>query len=429
MAMLTKRKTRIAVALCWEMRGQIEGVVRYAYHAGWSVHVVNPMHSQELRRWRPDGIVCQLHEASHELVDAVKSAAVPTVDLYNFIPSLQAVRVRVDADAAGRLAAEHFLQRRFRRLVHVGRRDWPSDNNYVAGFENCAQAEGADLLNVMIDDPPMVRKYNIWDRHFGRLGERYPKFIDDLAGKLMKDQRLPVGVFSQNALVGVDLVDALLARGARIPEQVAILTLWERPHENELAAVPLSYVQDDYVTQGYRAAETLDQMMQGKPVSPVQWIPPLPVVTLESTDTLAMTHLPTAMAMKQLREHAFDPGFAPKLAAERLGVAIRTMERWFDHHVGMSPANYLEIRRADRAVHLLNHTHLSFIQVAQMSGFSDRRQMNRALWRLHKCSPSDLRSAAQKKTWNKEMRDQTERKIRMKKRRHAQGKPRNRSPA
>ncbi len=403
------RRKRIAVALSWEMRGQTEGIVRYAHQAGWSLRFLGPMDGNEIRAWKPDGIVSQLYHIHKDLVDAIQSSGAPVVDLYEFVPALHAPRVRVDATAAGRAAAEHFLERRFRRLVHVGRRDWPADNNYLLGFDAGAKAEGVDVLHVMVDDPVMMKKYNIWDRHFGLTGDRYPQFIRDLVAELTRAGKPPVGVFSQNTLLALDVVDEVLNRGFHIPEQVALLTLWERPDENELAHVPLSYIRDDYKTQGYRAAETLDLLLQGTSVPAVQWIPPLPVTALESTDTLAMPHHPTALAMKHLREHALKSGFAPKLAARNLGVTLRTLQRWFDRHVGQSPADYIEVRRVRHAAGLLKSSNLSVQQVAHLAGFSDHRHLRRALWKHERCTPQSLRAAVQRHTRKTEELRQQER--------------------
>lgn len=388
------RRKRIALAMSWEMPGQSEGVVRYAYQAGWNLRFISPVGGNELRAWKPDGIICQLWHENPDLVSAVQSAGVPTVDLYAFVPSLKAVRVRVDATAAGRAAAGHLIERRFRRLVHVGRWGWPKDNNYVLGFDDGARAEGIEVLHFMTDDPANKKKSHTWDGQFGMTADQYPQFILDLTEKLAHMHPLPIAVFCQSTLLALDLVDALVQRGFSIPEQVAILTLWERPDENCLAQVPLSYIRDDNVTQGYRAAATLDFLMQGKPVPPVQWIPPLPVVALESTDTLAINDLRVSLALKHLREHACDTGFAPKLAAQDLGITVRTLQRWFDEHVGQSPTDYIALRRVARAAHLMATSDLSFAKVARQAGFSDYQQLKRALRKYRRTTPQSLRMAA-----------------------------------
>lgn len=403
-----EKRKRVMVALSWELPGQIEGIVRYAYRAGWSLRFVGPSDGDEIRTWKPDGLVCQLYHRNPQLVAAVREARVPAVDLYTFVPDLRVPRIRVDHTALGRAAAEHFLERRFRRLVHVGRRAWPGDNNFIRGFEERAREEAMEVVNVMVDDPARKRKYRLLDGRFGLAGDRYPAFIGDLAEGLTRE-REPAGVFSQSSLLALDLIDALLARRIPVPEQVAVLTFWERPDECELARIPVSYIREDYPTQGYRAAETLERLMQGKVVPAVQWIPPLPAVTLESTDTLAMTHRPTALAMKHLREHALEMGFAPKLAAQNLGITLRTLQRWFDLHVGQSPADYIEARRADRAAGLLKTSTLSVPQVAHLAGFTDQRQLSRALERRLGCTPHRLRESMQKKAWQAAAQDRRER--------------------
>jgi len=316
---------------------------------------------------------------------------VPVVDLCNFIPDLPAVRVRNDATALGREAAGHLLERRFRRLMHVGRKAWPRDNNYLVGFESRAAEEGVPVQNLMLDIPPLSERYGA--RGDGALtwtARDYWEFVQDTARQLAGDLAQPVAVFSQTALFAMDLIDALTELGVLVPEQVAVLAIWERPDISSLSSIPLSSIQEDTDAQGYRAAGTLDRMMRDEPVPQVQWITPRPVVTLESTDTLAMSDLCAARALKHFREHAYEVGFAPKVAAQDLGVTVRTLQRWFDQHVGQSPTDYIARRRIHRAVDLIMNGKLNLTTAIQRAGFSDYQQLKRALWKHLQCTPRSL---------------------------------------
>ncbi len=390
------RPRRVAMAMTWTKPGHREGFIRFAHKASWCVRFFEPLDGPALRAWQPDGIVCQLHQANAALVDAVHWCAVPTVDLYKFIPSLACVRVRCDHIALGRIAAEHLIERGFRRLVHLGRRAWPKDNNYLMGFNAAARAAGAKVEEIMVDDPARVRKYGAWDGKFGLATNQYPRFLADTAKRIVLKGAPPTGVFVHSSLLAPRIARAVLDLGGQIPEQVSILALRELPYADDYEDIRLSYVREDYETQGYRAAETLDRLLNGERVPPLQWIPPLPAVTMTSTDTLAMTHQPTAAAMKYFREHAFERNFALKQAAQSLGVGIRTMERWFRQHAGMSPADYLETRRTDRATELLATSSMSLTQVAHASGFSDRRHLKRVLLRRKQCTPQAIRTRLRK---------------------------------
>lgn len=391
------RQRRVAMAMTWTLPGQREGFIRFAHKAAWCIRFFEPLDGPALESWKPDGIVCQLHPANAALVQAVRLCAVPTVELFAFIHSLPCVRVRCDHTALGRIAAEHLIERGFRRLVHIGRRAHPPENNYLTGFNAAARATGTEVDEIMIEDPALVRKYGAWDGKFGLATDRYPQFLADMAKRIARRGAPPTGVFMQSSLLAKDIARSVLNLGVQVPEQVAILALRELPYADDYEDIRLSYVREDYETQGYRAAETLDRLMRGETVPPLQWIRPLPVVTLASTDTLAMTHQPTAAAMKYFREHAFERSFALKQAAQSLGVGIRTMERWFRQHAGMSPADYLETRRTDRAAELLATSTMSLTQVAHASGFSDRRHLKRALLRRKQCIPQAIREETLKR--------------------------------
>lgn len=383
---------RVMTATAWDDPGQLLGIVRYARDAGWTFCRADGYRPSAIAAWKPDGLICQLHPNSEALVRAVRRAAVPVVELHAYLPAMRVPRVLLDEEAAGRLGAAHFLERNFRRLVHLARRGMRRGvpRASVRGFQACAARAGAAVEAVNLDSPAFWRARDLAppDRAHGMSDAR---FAEAMIRWLTRGPE-PVAVFSESPQFALDLVDAGVRLGVNIPDQLAVLMLSWEPHQHEMAAVPVSCIRWNLFDQGYRAAETLDRLMRGGKVPETQWIPPLPVDVRESTDTVATRARPVAEALRYFRLHAMDPGFSLDGAASALGVSVSTLHRWFKTHARCTPAEMIERRRVDHAIDLLRHRGASVEEATRQCGFSEPRQLRRALKRRLGTAPRTLQS-------------------------------------
>lgn len=77
--------------------------------------------------------------------------------------------------------------------------------------------------------------------------------------------------------------------------------------------------------------------------------------------------------------------------AQRLGVSDRHLRRLFEHHLGVSPLQYLQTQRLLCAKQLLADTRMPIAEVAQASGFASLRRFNAAFLQRYGLNPSDMR--------------------------------------
>jgi len=385
-----KRTRRVLIATTWEEPGQLIGIWRVAQRAGWSIRQVGPLDARAVAEWKPDGIICQLYHNNPELVEAVFEAKVPTVELHDYIADMKVPRVLVDPEEAGRMGAEHFLECGFRRFIHAGtsraRARWRCTAH---GFERRLAGEGVRVERVDFDDPVFWRSLGV-ENESGLSWELCRQGSEAFARWIVQDSE-PAAIFCEEPQIALDLVDAGTGAGLHIPEQFAVLMLRTLPHENELAQIPISNIAWDFIAQGACAAETLDLAMQGDSVPDVQWIPPLPVEIRESTDTIATSFYPAAMAMRHFRKHALEYSFTPQRAAEDLGISMKTLHRWFKNHAGRTPAAMIAERRLDHAVRLLRSRPLGLEEAAQQSGFTGALHLRRTMKRLIGVEPRTLK--------------------------------------
>jgi len=146
---------------------------------------------------------------------------------------------------------------------------------------------------------------------------------------------------------------------------------------------------------GQEAAALLHRLMRGgkAPACPIL-VPPLRVVTRQSTDTLAISDIALVKALSFIRENATRRIRVSEIAAHA-GVSRRLLEQRFLKTLGRTPAAQIRRTHLDRACTLLAETDLSIEQVAEACGFGSPEYMTYYFRRELKITPLKFRRAAQ----------------------------------
>lgn len=349
-----------------------QGIARYAHEAGW---VLDNLYVQggglAPTSWQGDGMITLItHPKDYEVFRIFPN--VPVVDLSkgwisNVMPphlrrtGRHRPRVLQDNEAIPRWAAQHFLERGFPHIAYFNFGNWWMETERLPVFRETIRAEGATFHEIA------------YHRHFSRgmpqpaAGER--QAMEWLMGELRRLPK-PLGVFAATDNQAVLVLRTCMKAGLSVPEEVAVLGCDNVPLVCQYAPVPLSSVDPDLELQGYEAAKLLDRLMDGEPPprEPVI-IPPKGVVTRQSTDILAVPHVPTARALRFIWEHYREPILTPDVAAAA-GLSRRGLDHAFRQHLHRSVTSELTRRRVEHAKGLLENTNLKAYEVAEQSGFS-----------------------------------------------------------
>lgn len=119
---------------------------------------------------------------------------------------------------------------------------------------------------------------------------------------------------------------------------------------------------------------------------PSRTLQPEEVLSERSTDTLV--HKVMLLLEQQLQSPA-----SIESLCEPLGIGRRQLERRFQRDIGLSPAEYRQKLRVQRARWLLQHTDLDVVEVGLECGFQDATHFARVLRRALGLSPRELRAA------------------------------------
>jgi LacI family transcriptional regulator len=390
----TDRRTHVAMALVWHDFAHWVGARRYAMRAGWALHQLGVLDVPLVSRGAVGGLICQLHPDARELVAAVRKARIPKVELSDKVPDMAVPRVMPDFAAAGRMAAEHLVERRFRRFAFVGlsQQATGTEGDWLRGFRQPVQRAGGELVVLYAGD--FLKTLSSHGSASGRTlpspgcFDAAPVMAETLAG-----MPRPLGVFVSDLWFCVELIDACLARGLYVPEEVAFVSAGGESHEAELASVPVSCVVLDFERQAYEAAALLDRMMKGQKV-PAEccWVAPRELVVRPSSDVIAVESIQVARALRYIAENLSDKRLAPARAAEAVGVSRRSLYYAFGEHLGRPIAAEIDRLRVARAAELLGDTDMSVAAVADACGYTDRKHLHRSFVRAMGVAPLAYRA-------------------------------------
>jgi LacI family transcriptional regulator len=144
----------------------------------------------------------------------------------------------------------------------------------------------------------------------------------------------PLGIFTMNDLNGRYLVEACQQCGLDVPSDVAVLSSFNETIICENPEPSLSSIDFGFTTVGYRAAQLLDQLMEGapRPAEPIR-VAPANVVVRRSTNAFAADDPLVSSALRYIAENV-GTAFSVDDVALHAGVARRTLARLFQKVVG-----------------------------------------------------------------------------------------------
>ena len=389
--MARKQKTGRRVALAYPvavpwMALFMRGVADYAdRHGGWTILTSPPtlagaeefaMSIRTLRGWRGDGVIAAVSTPTE--ARAARRLGMPVVNLSGALERSGLPRVMIDHYTIGRLAAEHLLERGFRRLAYCGTDGLLYSRLRAEGFAHVARAAGAACH--VLQTPGAFRPGATWQKHTAPL-ERWLRRLERPVGVL--------AIHDYRARVIVELCHAL---GLRVSRDVAVVGVDNDPTVCEFCRPTLSSVSRNAWRNGYEAAAMLDVLMAGRePPRTEVLIPPDGVVARQSTATIAVDDPHVAAVVQFMCDHLDGPLGIGQVAAQA-AISRRQLELRFRRKLGCTPLEYLSKLRVDRAKDLLTRPdRMKLEHVAKACGFRSAERLRLVFQRVAGQTPLEYR--------------------------------------
>ena len=324
---------------------------------------------------RYDGVIARADPAMQQ---RLRRMGIPLVNVHyqNARPGLPGVYS--DPVAMGRLAAEHLVERGFRRLCVLNDPSHKHSIEINRGFLERAAEDGCAQCTLVAMPEQSYEEPSYWIR------------LEKLFAEKLDAFEPPIGVFVETAPHARLLMQLSQARGWHIPHDLAVLC------QHDLQAVvdvspQISSVQMNHRKVGYEAGRLLDQLLDGVPAPdrPVL-VPPVGVTGRESTDYFAVSDSVVAEAL-QLISGRLDRKLRLDDIAYELAVSPSLLKKKFAASLGRGVGQ--EIRRLRLAVakRMLVVPDTPIAEIARQSGFQSSDVMNQVFRREVGVTPREYR--------------------------------------
>ena len=355
----------------------VRGIYRYAgSHAAFDPWLIS-FHTEEDVRvaltGKPDGVIAMIRSA--QTAAKLRAWGGPVVDTAYDIDNIPFAQIGFDTRLIGQFAAEHLMQLKGRTYAYVGD-STPAGRFVRQSFVTRLREAGFDAVLA----PPGFDRPYVEDAKSAAA-----------AAKWLSALPKPAAVFAFHDALAHRLADVCCNVGLRVPEQVAILGCLNDEFLCTAANPPLSSVSVPLPALGYEAARMLDALMGSAPSPGRIELPPLGVVTRQSTDPAAVADVDLATALRFIRQKRSDRINVDDIATAS-GLSRSTLERRFRASLGRSPLAELLRERVEYAKHLLAETDLPVKEIARIAGFHDTRHMSVTFRQKAGVSPAKFRA-------------------------------------
>ena len=391
-----KRETLPKVGILVEItrefgRGLCRGIAELARETGaFTPSLVDASllrRPEELRAY--DGFVARV--MNDRIAATLAATGRPVVDVYYDRPRAGFAIVKTRHSRIGTLAAEHFLERRFRNFAFCGFAGGRFSAYCRAAFAHALARHGAVCANYK-PDPKARYAFNAQVL----INEQLQPAPDAKAlARWLAKLPKPIAVFCPNDLRAWQLVQICKARGFDVPRDIAILGLDNDVLVCGLASPTISSIDPGTEAIGRCAAATLLQLLANSGLMRkeiVRQVDPIGVVERTSTEIYPLDPPWLSDALVYINRN-----IARNLTASDIyrltGLSHTQVDKVFRRQLGTTVQNVIAAMRLERAQHLLTSTRLSVSEIAPRCGFSSPQYFIRTFAGKFGTSPRQWRTA------------------------------------
>ena len=364
----------------------LDGIRRYAReHANWNLISSPPtlpgaeesaLTVRQMQGWKGDAMIVVTSDAQE--LRAARRMRIPVVNLAGGLRNSFGIpRVMVDHFQAGRMAANHLLDRGLRQLAFFGWSGvWYSELRRRGFFERALEAgvRSECFLRTAAEDSRL----------------KWPERIAGPAKWLVSLPR-PCGVFAVHDYRAQFLIEVCAEAGLRIPEDIALVGMDNDETICEHSLPTLTSISRNSERVGWEAMALLNRMLKGRPQNDDIFIEPDAVIARQSTDRQYCAD-PLVQSVLDFVRGNLKASVNIAVIAERFGVSKRTLEMRFKRSSGATPHHFITNLRVQFAQALLQMPQKRTIeQIARECGFGTPATVHAAFQRYVGKSPAVFR--------------------------------------
>lgn len=342
----------------------VEGVSKYAIEQkNWKLVALQQESLSVETFKRCDGAILRIFNDKTE--QYIKAAGIPAVDVFCSKPRKGIAQVTVDESAAGRMAAEFFLERGFKNFGCCGVNGYAYSDICLGAFMERIARAGLEVSRY--ECPPHLCGKDIIDNST-------PYHTPDATAirKWLRKLHKPVAVFCCNDHRAYQVMDIAIKNDIDVPKEVAIMGCDNDTMLCSFAPVPISSVDSDAFGIGYAAARTLNAIIKEKPAERLHrtvLFPPRRIVERESSE-FAPIDPPWLSEVLLIIEKNLSNGITAERIFELARHSPPHVEKVFKEKTGHTVQAYITNSRMKLAKSLLHDGKLSTKEIALACGYA-----------------------------------------------------------
>ena len=323
--------------------------------------------------WGADGAI--VRESGH--IENVLSFNIPTVVSVDQSRKVAAdIILSTDQADIARLAAEHFLERNYENFAFSGhRRLWWAQER--ADQFRKAVAVAGFKTDIFVHSEPAGKL--TW-------GKAQTRMIEWL-----KSLPKPVALMAANDYHCQYIIESCKIAELNIPGDVALLGVDNDTMICEFTLPSFSSINLDTKCAGYKAAELLDQLMQGEKCHEREiLVKATHVVTRASTDMMAIEDQLVVRALGYMQRN-YRELIQVSDVADAVAISRSALDRRFHKALGSSVQKEMRRIRVVQVAKMLIETDLTITQIALAMNFTGIEHLGRYFKREKGLSPLEYR--------------------------------------
>ena len=372
------------------------GILQYVkLHGPWRLYHMEGRPGEQrlldLKRWGCTGIItgaCDMKDAA-----LISQAGVPVVVLEPSPPMRKASHplakytcTHFDSHACGRLAAEYFLNRKYRHFAFAGdpyNLYWSREREQ--GFRETVEQAGGVCRTYKT---PTRSEKTDWAVEQPRMQKWLKSLIKPTALFVAMDGR------------GRQVLDACMGTNITVPDDIAVLGVDNDELICEATFPTMSSVQTTGQLTGQWIAEQLDGLMQGKRLKKrIYTSTPTRIITRCSTEATAIKDRQIAHALEFIWKEAGHRAIHVPDVVRKFGSSRRFAEIHFKSVMGHTILEEIQRVRLERVCSLLTDTNLPIGEISQECGFERESYLAKLFRNRFDRSMSNYRKASRKGTF------------------------------
>ncbi|MBS1210059.1 MAG: helix-turn-helix protein [Proteobacteria bacterium] len=373
-------------------RNIIEGICDYlkSTRCGWDILLEEDFRScvQNLANWDGDGVIADFDDP--ELVALLTDGHIPVVGIggsyQSNAPHLKDIPyVASDNHGLVREAYEH--------LIDMGLPHFAFYSITPTAKNLWAQEREEAFRGLMTADRHKALIY----RGIPTSAPDWSAILDNLA-EWIRTLPKPVGIIAVTDSRARQVMQACIAQGVSVPEEVAIIGIDDEPLMSLLNRIPISSVRQGTYEMGRFAAQMLHRRLtDALPFAPRQMVSPAGV-NAQASSFHKPLHDPYVMRARHYIRQFAAQGIRATHVAEYVGVTRSTLDAHFLKVLGYTVHEEIFSFKLRQSQALLETGELSHAKIAQSCGFTSLQYMYAVYKREFGCTPVEyqmrLQSAA-----------------------------------